>query len=137
MALKKFWFNYKLGVFYRWQSSSYKQVSSAAERNKEPILQVLKKYISPYVEATGKQDCSYNCLEISSGSGQHVVYFALHFPSVVWQPSDVDVSSLNSISAYIHDAQVSNIKQAIFVDVSEEHTKWGGGGIIGKLSKDR
>jgi len=121
--------------FHRWHSSSYKQVNSAAERNKEPILQALKKFMSPYMEATSNNDCVYYCLEISSGSGQHVAYFAPHFPSVVWQPSDMDASSLRSINAYIQDAKVSNIKQPIFIDVTEEHNKWGGGGIIGKLSR--
>ncbi|PNF22515.1 Methyltransferase-like 26 [Cryptotermes secundus] len=115
---------------------SYKQVISAAERNKEPILQVLKNFLSPYIQATSKEDCIYHCLEISSGTGQHVAYFAPHFPSVVWQPSDVDMSSFCSISAYIQDAQVSNIKQPIYIDVSDEYTKWGGGGVIGKHSMD-
>lgn len=123
--------------FYRWHSSSHKQVNSAAERNKEPILQALKKFMSPYMEATSNNDCVYYCLEISSGSGQHVAYFAPHFPSVVWQPSDVDASSLQSVNAYIQDAKVSNIKQPVFIDVTEEHIKWGGGGIIGKLSRTR
>jgi len=90
--------------------------------------------MSPYMDATSNNDCVYYCLEISSGSGQHVVYFAPHLPSVMWQPSDVDASSLRSITAYIQDAEVSNIKQPIFIDVTEEHTKWGGG-IIGKLSR--
>ncbi|XP_021936399.1 methyltransferase-like 26 isoform X3 [Zootermopsis nevadensis] len=127
---------YRNSSSQRWQFSSHKQVNSAAERNKEPIFQVLKKVISPYIEATGKEDCIYHCLEISSGSGQHVAYFAPHFPSVVWQPSDIDMSSFGSISAYIKDAQVSNIKQPVFIDVREEYTKWGGGGVVGKQSVD-
>jgi tRNA G46 methylase TrmB len=112
-------------------------VNSAAERNKEPILQVLKNFISPYIQTASEGDCVYHCLEISSGTGQHVAYFAPHFPSVVWQPSDVDMSSFCSISAYIQDAQVSNIKQPICIDVSDEYTKWGGDGVIGKWSKDK
>lgn len=91
--------------------------------------------MSPYIEAASENDCVYYCIEISSGSGQHVAYFAPHFPSVVWQPSEVDAVSLQSITTYIQDAKVSNIKQPIFIDVTEEHTKWGGGGIIGKLSR--
>jgi tRNA G46 methylase TrmB len=116
---------------------SYKQVNSAAERNKEHILKVLKKFIPLYKQAASKEDSIYHCLEISSGTGQHVAYFAPHFPSVVWQPSDVDVTSYRSISAYIRDARVSNIKQPICIDVADEYTKWGGGGVIGKLSKDK
>ncbi|KAJ4432341.1 hypothetical protein ANN_20960 [Periplaneta americana] len=123
-----------LFVFLRF--ISHKHVNSAAERNKEPILQVLKKFITPYIEKTGHQDGGYHCLEISSGSGQHITHFAPHFKSVMWQPSEVDVSSFGSISAYIQDSGVSNIQQPIFIDVSEDYTKWGGGGVIGRQSMD-
>ena len=115
--------------FFRWRS--HKHVNSAAERNKKPIFEVIEKYISPYVDKLSKENRSFHCLEISSGTGQHVAYFAPQFPSVIWQPSEVDMSSFGSISAYIQDSGVSNIQQPIYIDVSEDYTKWGGG-IIGK-----
>jgi Predicted S-adenosylmethionine-dependent methyltransferase len=113
---------------------SQKQVNTAAERNKEPIFNAIKGYISSYIERFGNVNKSFHCLEISSGTGQHVTYFAPHFPSVTWQPSEVDTSSFNSISAYIADSGVSNISQPIHIDVAESYTKWGGGNVIGKYT---
>jgi hypothetical protein len=51
--------------------------SAAAERNKEPILSVLESVLP----ATGR------ALEIASGTGQHVCFFAAALPGVRWQPT--------------------------------------------------
>jgi len=53
--------------------------SDACERNKGPILEVLR------TEFTG----STRVLEIGSGTGQHAVHFATHLPRLVWQPSEL------------------------------------------------
>ncbi len=50
--------------------------------------QILLKYCPPTVE-------KLHCLEISSGSGQHVIHFGMHMPHVEFQPSDCDPASLN------------------------------------------
>ena len=52
--------------------------SEACERNKHPILDVLRR------EFAGCR----RVLEIGSGTGQHAVHFALALPKVVWQPTE-------------------------------------------------
>lgn len=55
--------------------------SAAADRNKEPILKVLKELIESDDRAL---------LEIGSGTGQHGIYFSRHFPELNWTLSDVE-----------------------------------------------
>ena len=64
--------------------------SPAAERNKQPILEVLLQLLPP----TGV------ALEIASGSGQHVAHFAEHMPGWRWLASDPDPKALASIEAW-------------------------------------
>jgi hypothetical protein len=56
-----------------------KPFSEASERNRGPILEVLKRVL----------DRSALVLEIGSGTGQHAAYFAAALPHLAWQPSDV------------------------------------------------
>lgn len=64
--------------------------SPAAERNRQPILDVLRRVLPP----------SGRALEIASGSGQHVSWFARHLPGWTWQPTEVAAASLPSIAAW-------------------------------------
>lgn len=56
-----------------------KPYSEACERNREPILAVLKRVFKD----------SRTVLEIGSGTGQHAAYFATELPHLRWQASDV------------------------------------------------
>jgi SAM-dependent methyltransferase len=56
-----------------------KSYSEACERNRDPILGILKRVFAD----------RRRVLEIGSGTGQHAAYFAPALPHVVWQPSDV------------------------------------------------
>jgi hypothetical protein len=56
-----------------------KPFSEACERNRAPILEVLRRIFSN----------RRRVLEIGSGTGQHAAYFAPELPHLVWQASDV------------------------------------------------
>lgn len=53
-------------------------LSEACERNKGPILEILRLAFA----------ASRRVLEIGSGTGQHAIHFSSHLPHLTWQPSD-------------------------------------------------
>ncbi len=85
-----------------------KQFAPATQKNKNFILPVLKKYLP-------KQG---NILEISSGTGEHCVYFAPHFPRNLWLPSDINPNALESIEAWSNDSKAKNIQPPFYLDVT-------------------
>eukprot|EP00877_Chromochloris_zofingiensis_P008905 jgi/Chrzof1/4268/Cz14g05180.t1 len=88
----------------------YSQVFPAAERNKEPILAVLRQHLP----------ASGFVLEVASGSGQHVAHFAQAFPGITWLPSDITSDLFMSISA--HCSGLPNTNHPVVLDVSS--SKW-------------
>ncbi|XP_052894868.1 methyltransferase-like 26 [Anopheles moucheti] len=87
----------------------------AAERNKDPILNVLKRVLS-------KTEPNLRLLEISSGVGVHAAYFAKEFPNITFQPSEFDTTLFSSINAYRQE--VENLALPIFIDVSQPCSEW-------------
>ena len=85
--------------------------SAACERNKEPILAVLR------VALEG----SNRVLEIGSGTGQHAVHFARNLPHLVWQPTDRS-DYLPALRARIAAEGPPNLLPAIELDV--RHRPW-------------
>jgi hypothetical protein len=85
-----------------------RQTAPAADRNKEAILGVLRRFLPD----TGL------VLEIASGTGQHVVHFAQALRQLEWQPSDPDPQARSSISAWIGHVNVPNIRPPLNLDVS-------------------
>ncbi|HMI89688.1 MAG TPA: DUF938 domain-containing protein [Polyangiaceae bacterium] len=85
-----------------------KRVAPAADRNKEPILEILRDVLP----ARGM------VLEVASGSGQHTVFFAHALPELVWQPSDADEGALDSIRAYCVEASLGNVRSPVWLDAS-------------------
>jgi len=55
-------------------------------------------------------------LEVASGHGSHVAYFAENFPQVTWQPSDLNSSSIESVKA--NSQGLSNVLPFVEVDAS-------------------
>ena len=84
--------------------------SPAAERNKQPILEVLQSLLP----ANGR------ALEIASGTGQHVVWLAQHLPWWDWQPTEVHPGALYNIEVRATEADLVNIDTALQLDVCKE-----------------
>jgi SAM-dependent methyltransferase len=80
--------------------------AEACERNKAPILDTLL----PRLPARGI------VLEIGSGTGQHVVFFAPRFPGLSWQPSERQ-ESLAGLNLRIRVEGAPNVLPAIELDV--------------------
>lgn len=79
----------------------------ATARNREPILKVLQ----PHLPQRGF------ILEIASGSGEHVGYFAQNCsPELIFQPSDPDAAARASIDAWTAALDLPNIRPAIALD---------------------
>ncbi len=81
----------------------------AAERNKQPILEVLQRWIP--------EPC--RVLEIASGTGQHAAWFAEGLPHVQWQPSDASVRYWQSIHGRRLRSGLPNLLPVVPVDVLE------------------
>jgi cyclopropane fatty-acyl-phospholipid synthase-like methyltransferase len=76
---------------------SDKPFSPSCERNREPILAVLREHFA------GRHDV----LEIGSGTGQHAVYFAAAMPGLTWQCTD-QAEYLPGIRAWLDEASLPN-----------------------------
>src|SRR3954467_11597734 len=96
--------------FYEAPASGPRRSARAALRNREPIAEVLRDWLP-------KRGL---VLEVASGTGEHVAYFAKHFPGLEWQPSDVHPDALRSIDAWRQAAKLSNLRPALVIDTSEE-----------------
>ena len=81
-------------------------VSEACERNKDPILQILR----------GTFVASRHVLEIGSGTGQHAVYFARRLPQLLWQTSDTG-EYLGPLRARIEHEGGANLPPPVALDV--------------------
>jgi SAM-dependent methyltransferase len=81
-------------------------VSEACERNKDPILAVLRE---AFAGAT-------RVLEIGSGTGQHAVHFATHLPWLTWQPTD-RAEYLGTLAARVDQEGPANLRAPLELDV--------------------
>jgi len=72
------------------ESLDARQYAPATQRNQEPILEVLLQVLPP----TG------SVLEVSSGTGEHAVFFAPRLSGRTWIPSDPNPVARASIAAW-------------------------------------
>lgn len=86
-----------------------KAYSEAAERNKLPILIVLRQVFSD----------RNTVLEIGSGTGQHAVFFARDLGHLTWQPSERH-NNLADLCERCTDSLVPNLTEPILLDVDDE-----------------
>jgi hypothetical protein len=83
--------------------------SAAAERNKDPILTVLESVLP----------ASGSVLEIASGTGQHVCFFAAELPGIRWQPTEPDAPHREAMATRIREAGLTNVEPPMALDVHE------------------
>jgi cyclopropane fatty-acyl-phospholipid synthase-like methyltransferase len=84
----------------------------AGKRNRDPILDVFRQLFPP----------SGNILELGSGSGAHVNYFAPHFPHIRFQPSDGDRGLFEAMRKAQADDANANVWDPIHIDLSTPQT---------------
>ncbi|MEO7325837.1 MAG: DUF938 domain-containing protein [Dokdonella sp.] len=91
-----------------------KPYSAASERNREPILAVLREFFAD----------RRHVLEVGSGTGQHAAHFAAALPQLTWQSSD-RAENLGGIRAWLEEADLPNTPAPLTLDVAR--VPWPGG----------
>ena len=86
-----------------------KPYSEACERNREPILAVLREAFADRRKV----------LEVGSGTGQHAVHFAAGLPHLAWQPSE-RAEHLRGIRMWCDEAGLANLLAPIELDVNQD-----------------
>lgn len=81
--------------------------SDACERNKGPILEVLRGAFA---------GCTH-VLEVGSGTGQHAVRFALAMPWLVWQPTEM-AEAMPGLRKRIFNEGPKNLRAPVELDVT-------------------
>jgi hypothetical protein len=84
--------------------------AAAFHRNHRPIRELLQRYLA------GERG---DVVEAGSGTGQHAVDFAGHFPDIVWWPSDLNAAHLKSIAAWRTHAGLPNLRPPLRIDLSD------------------
>ena len=90
--------------------SASRRYAPAAERNRGPILEVLRRHVPQRARV----------LEVASGTGQHAAWFAASLPGTHWLPSEADPSAFASIAAWAEFEGAPNVGEAILLDAAAE-----------------
>jgi hypothetical protein len=99
-------------------------VSWAGHRNREPILGVLKDKLP--------KDAA-QVMELASGSGMHINFFAPHFKNLHFHPTDKDIEVFDNIKKLTAISANDNIADPVHLDLTEPET-WFNLDKKGKLS---
>ncbi|MDJ0616146.1 MAG: DUF938 domain-containing protein [Calothrix sp. MO_192.B10] len=84
-----------------------RRYAPATQRNREPILEILQQVLPP----------QGTVLEISSGTGEHAVFFAPRLSPRTWLPSEPDPRSRESVVAWIEHYPADNLRLPLDIDV--------------------
>lgn len=87
-------------------------VAWAGNRNRDPILAVFEEIFPK----------SGNVLELASGAGNHINYFAPHFKELHFQPSDYDPDVFETIAQKRAEAGNTNVADPLKIDLTEPET---------------
>lgn len=98
--------------FYEAPAIGARRSAPAAQRNREPIADVLAEWLP----ASGL------VLEVASGTGEHSAWFAERFPNLDWQPSDMHPYALGSIAAWRDASGAANLREPLVIDAAA--TEW-------------
>ena len=82
--------------------------SEACERNKEPILAILRTAFADRAQV----------LEIGSGTGQHAVHFAAALPHLIWQPTE-QLKYLSDLNSRVKLEGPANLRPPTLLDVNQ------------------
>jgi hypothetical protein len=92
---------------YGERQADGQRFAAAAERNKDPILDVLRRVLPT----------RGTVLEVASGTGQHVVHFAKALRSLRWQPSEPDPEFRNAVALRVAEENLPNVEPPVDLDV--------------------
>ena len=87
-------------------------VAWAGRRNRDPILNVFKELFP----ASGE------VLELASGSGAHINYFAPHFKNLRFQPSDYNPDVFETIKAKRAETRNENVADPVNIDLTKSES---------------
>lgn len=88
------------------QGGDVRKHAPATLRNRGAIAEVLRGVLRP----------GGLILEVASGSGEHVAYFAEEFAALDWQPTDPDPTALASIAAWSEG--LANVRPPMRLDAA-------------------
>lgn len=92
------------------RSDDVRQHAPATQRNREPILAVLREELPE----------AGLVLEVASGTGEHAVHFARALPHLTWQPSDPSPEALASIAAWREQEGSANLLAPLELDAAAD-----------------
>ncbi|MEL6813892.1 MAG: DUF938 domain-containing protein [Cyanobacteria bacterium J06598_3] len=108
----------------------FRQYAPATERNRLPILEVLQRVLphgtkpsstTPSIHHQGGLNPSGTVLEIASGTGEHITFFASQLTHLQWIATEPQALGRKSIQAWVEALSVENVRlPPLSLDVSCE-----------------